>query len=163
VRLAVAEEFRAGPGGPRRHWRAGGILAQFLPKSIERSRQADLDPGDAPPGTTMHVLPEDEAWVEGRSLIATVDDIELLDPALSSERLAYRLFHERGVRVFRAAEVQAKCSCSRTSVENMLRSFSQNDRDDMVENGRITVTCEFCNSTYVFQPDEITAQDTAQS
>jgi molecular chaperone Hsp33 len=163
VRLAVAEEFRAGAGGPRRHWRAGGILAQFLPNSIERSRQADLDPGDAPPGTTAHVLPEDDAWVEGRSLIATVDDIELLDPALSSERLAYRLFHERGVRVFRAAPVQAQCSCSRQSVENMLRSFSQSDRDDMVENGRITVTCEFCNSTYVFQPDEITAQDTTAS
>src|SRR5580698_757386 len=160
VRLAVAEEFRAGPGGPRRHWRAGGILLQFLPKSAERLRQADLDPGDAPPGTKAHVLPEDDAWVEGRSLIATVDDIELIDPALSSERLAYRLFHERGVRVFRAAEVQAKCSCSRKSVETMLRSFSQSDRDDMVENGRITVTCEFCNSTYVFQPDEITAPNT---
>ncbi len=51
VRLAVAEEFRAGAGGPRRHWRAGGILLQFLPNSIERARQADLDPGDAPPGT----------------------------------------------------------------------------------------------------------------
>src|ERR1700687_1888205 len=39
VRLAVAEEFRAGAGagGPRRHWRAGGILLQFLPNSIERS------------------------------------------------------------------------------------------------------------------------------
>src|SRR5579859_5246626 len=158
VRLAVAEEFRA--GAARRHWRAGGILAQFLPNSAERLRQADLDPGDAPPGTQAHVLPEDDAWVEGRSLITTVVDIELLDPALSSERLAYRLFHERGVRVFRAAPVQAKCSCSRKSVENMLRSFSQSDRDDMVENGRITVTCEFCNSTYVFQPEEITAENT---
>src|SRR6202049_2715542 len=161
VRPQAPEESRAGASG--RHWRAGGILLQFLPNSAERLRQADLDPGDAPPGTRTHVLPEDDAWVEGRSLIATVDDIELIDPALSSERLAYRLFHERGVRVFRAAEVQAKCSCSRNSVENMLRSFSQSDRDDMVENGRITVTCEFCNSTYVFQPDEITAQDTAPS
>ena len=33
----------------------------------------------------------------------------------------------------------------------------------MVENGAITVTCEFCNSTYVFQPEEITAQDTTAS
>jgi molecular chaperone Hsp33 len=37
----------------------------------------------------------------------------------------------------------------------MLKSFSQEDRDDMVENGRITVTCEFCSSTYVFAPDEV--------
>jgi len=157
VRLAVAEEYRAG-NGARRHWRAGGILLQFLPNSPERARQADLHPGDAPPGTAPHVLPEDEAWVEGRSLVATVDDIELLDPALSSERLAYRLFHERGVRVFPTAPVSAQCSCSRDGVENMLKSFSQEDRDDMVENGQITVTCEFCSSTYVFAPQEVAAQ-----
>jgi len=160
VRLAVGEEFRAGENGAERQWRAGGILLQFLPSSAERARQADLDPGDAPPGTVPHVIPEDEAWVEGRSLVATVNDIELLDPALSSERLAYRLFHERGVRVFRAAPVVAQCSCSRQNVENMLRSFSQADREVMVENGRITVTCEFCSSTYVFAPDEIAAEPT---
>jgi redox-regulated HSP33 family molecular chaperone len=27
----------------------------------------------------------------------------------------------------------------------------------MVEDGRITVTCEFCSSTYVFTPSEIGA------
>ena len=161
VRLAVAEEFRSTGNGARRRWRAGGILLQFLPNSVERARQADLDPGDAPPGTEPHVLPDDEAWVEGRALIDTVDDIELIDPALSSERLAYRLFHEPGVRVFRAAPVAAQCSCSRAGVENMLRSFSQEDRDDMVEDGRITVTCEFCNSTYVFTPDEIAVTNAA--
>src|ERR1700689_2811240 len=127
VRLAVAEEFGAGENGPPRRWRAGGILLQFLPKSSDRARQADLDPGDAPAGTEPHALSEDEAWVEGRSLVATVGDIELIDPELSSERLAYRLFHERGVRVFRAASVQAQCSCSRHGVENMLRSFPQTD------------------------------------
>ena len=159
VRLAVAEEFRGGENGPRRRWRAGGILLQFLPKSPERARQADLDPGDAPPGMEPHVPPEDDAWVEGRSLVETVDDIELIDPALSSERLAYRLFHEPGVRVFRSrARFEAQCSCSRQSVEAMLQSFPQEDRDDMVEDGKITVTCEFCSSTYVFEPAEITAE-----
>jgi molecular chaperone Hsp33 len=157
VRLSVGEEFRSGDNGARRHWRAGGILLQFLPAAPERARVADLDPGDAPPGTAPHVLPEDDAWVEGRSLIDTVDDLELLDPDVSSERLAYRLFHERGVRVFRAAPVHAQCSCSRATVEDMLRSFPQEDRDDMVENGRITVTCEFCSSTYVFAPQDIAA------
>jgi len=155
VRLAVAEEFRGGESGARRRWRAGGILLQFLPKSADRARQADLDPGDAPPGAARHSLPEDEAWVEGRSLVATVDDIELIDPDLSSERLAYRLFHERGVRVFRAAPVEAQCSCSRQGVDSMLRSFTQQDRDDMVEDGKITVTCEFCSSTYVFAPSDL--------
>jgi molecular chaperone Hsp33 len=40
-------------------------------------------------------------------------------------------------------------------VERMLRSFPQDDRDHMVENGKITVTCEFCNSTYVFAPLDV--------
>jgi molecular chaperone Hsp33 len=155
VRLAVAEELSAGRGGTRHRWRAGGMLLQFLPKAAERARRVDLDPGDVPEGIVLEVPPEDDAWVEGRALIETVEDIELIDPDLSSERLVYRLFHQPGVRVFRSAPVQAECSCSRQNVSNMLKSFSQDDRDHMVENGVITVTCEFCSESYVFEPDEI--------
>jgi molecular chaperone Hsp33 len=152
VRLAVAEEMT--PGG-RYRWRAGGMLLQFLPKAPERMRQADLDPGDAPEGAPIHAVAEDDAWVEGRSLIATVEDFELIDPALSSERLVYRLFHERGVRVFKNVPVAAQCSCSRENVEGMLRSFSPEDRDYMVEDGAISVTCEFCNANYRFAPADV--------
>jgi molecular chaperone Hsp33 len=155
VRLAVAEELLAGGDGPRHRWRAGGMLLQFLPKKAERMRGPDLDPGDAPEGTAAHVLPVDEAWIEGQSLIATVEDIELIDPDLSSERLLYRLFHEHGVRVFNSSGVEAKCSCSRDSVTNMLKSFSQDDRDEMIQDGVIAVTCEFCNTQYVFAPTEV--------
>jgi molecular chaperone Hsp33 len=158
VRLAVAEELRVGSGGPSHRWRAGGVMLQFLPKSPERARVADLDPGNAPEGVAPHTLPEDEAWVEGRALVSTVEDLELIDPALSSERLIYRLFHEPGVRVFRGAAVRAECSCSRESVEAMLKSFSQDDRDHMVEDGRISVTCEFCSANYLFAPGEVEAK-----
>src|SRR3954465_2786 len=155
VRLAVAEELRAASGGPSHRWRAGGMLLQFVPRAPERARVPDPDPGDAPEGTTPHTIPEDDAWIEGRSLIETVEDIELIDPALSSEQLLYRLFHERGVRVFRSIDLHAQCSCSRESVEAMLRSFPQSDRDDMIENGVISVTCEFCSTNYVFQPADV--------
>jgi molecular chaperone Hsp33 len=158
VRLAVAEELLAMEGGARHRWRAGGILLQFLPKAPERARVADLDPGDAPQGVTPHVIAEDDAWVEGQSLMDTVEDLELIDPSLSSERLLYRLFHEPGVRVFHTADVQAQCSCSRESVEAMLKSFSQDDRDHMVENGKISVTCEFCSANYEFEPGDVGAK-----
>jgi molecular chaperone Hsp33 len=156
VRLAVGEELRGGEG-PRHRWRGGGILLQFLPKATERMRGPDLDPGDAPEGAAAHEVPEDDAWVEGRSLIDTVEDVELLDPAVTSERLLYRLFHERGVRVFQPQPIAARCRCSRGGVTDMLRSFSQEDRDHMVKDGVITVTCEFCNSTYVFEPQAVGA------
>jgi molecular chaperone Hsp33 len=158
VRLAVAEELRPAEGGARHSWRAGGIMLQFLPKAPERARVADLHPGDAPEGTELHSVPEDEAWVEGRALVSTVEDLELIDPALSSERLVYRLFHEPGVRVFQAGDVRARCSCSRHSVEAMLKSFSQDDRDHMVEDGKISVTCEFCSANYLFEPGEVGAK-----
>jgi molecular chaperone Hsp33 len=158
VRLAVAEELSASAGGMRHRWRAGGMLLQFLPQKAERMRGPDLDPGDVPEGMPAHNGEDDvwdEAWIEGRSLIATVEDIELIDPDLSSERLLYRLFHEHGVRVFRSSDVEAKCSCSRDGVSNMLKSFSQDERGHMVQDGVISVTCEFCNSKYVFAPAEV--------
>ncbi|MBS0247664.1 MAG: Hsp33 family molecular chaperone [Proteobacteria bacterium] len=156
VRLAVAEELTPGSGADSHRWRAGGVMLQFLPKSQERA-QTDLHPGDVPDGHEVAPVIEDDAWVQGRALLETVEDIELIDPELSSERLAYRLFHEPGVRVFNAVEVKAQCSCSRDAVEAMLKSFSQDDRDHMVEDGRISVTCEFCNSNYVFQPEDVGA------
>jgi molecular chaperone Hsp33 len=155
VKATVAEELIAEPGGARHRWRAGGIMAQFLPKAQERMRGPDLDPGDAPEGIRLHEVAEDDAWVEGRSLMATVEDLELIDPALSTERLVYRLFHERGVRVFEPAGIKAQCSCSREHVHAMLRSFSQSDRDEMVQDGEISVTCEFCSQSYRFKPEDV--------
>jgi molecular chaperone Hsp33 len=160
VRLAVGEEFRGGEGGKHR-WRAGGILLQFLPKAPERARQADLHPGDAPEGTVTHAVTEDDAWVEGQSLISTVEDVELIDPSLSGERLLYRLFHERGVRVFTALPLQAKCSCSRDAVADMLKSFAAKDRAEMVKDNKVVVTCEFCSSVYEFTPKEAGVEEGA--
>ena len=152
IRLAVAEELRAGDGAT--HWRAGGMLLQFLPKAPERARQADLHPGDAPEGAVTHSVAEDDAWVEGQSLIGTVEDIELIDPDLSGERLLYRLFHEHGVRVFTPLPLRAQCSCSRQAVSAMLNSFAPKDRAEMVKDDKVVVTCEFCSSVYQFTPHE---------
>jgi molecular chaperone Hsp33 len=159
VRLAVGEEWRGGEGeGPKHRWRAGGMLLQFLPKAPERARQADLHPGDAPVGAATHAVAEDDAWVEGQSLIATVEDVELIDPDLSGERLLYRLFHERGVRVFAPLPLRAQCSCSRDAVSAMLKSFAAKDRAEMVKDGKVVVTCEFCSSVYEFTPREAGAE-----
>ncbi len=158
VRLAVAEQFEAG----RHAYRAGGLLIQFLPTSPERQRQADFDPGDIPEGHPSQDLAapaEDDAWVEAKTLVETVEDIELIDPSISSERLLYRLFHERGVRVFEAQPVHEECRCSQTRIMAMMRRFSPEDRRDMVgDNGRIGITCEFCSRVYDLDPQEVEAE-----
>ena len=154
VRLAVAEMLD-GPGAQRR-WRAGGLLVQFLPHSSERLRVPDFDPGDAPEGTPVPKFAEDDAWNEAKSLAATVEDHELVDPMLSGERLLYRLFHERGVKVFETTPVRYACRCSRENIETMLRRFTPQERRDMIgDDGKIGVTCEFCNVKREFAPGEV--------
>lgn len=158
IRLAVGEIYSA--PGSEGSWRAGGLLVQFLPDSPERRRMADLDPGDAPAGAPTPAFREDDAWSEAMSLAATVEDHELLDPALSSERLLYRLFHERGVKVFDGSSVRHECRCSGDNVATMLRGFSSQDRNDMIgENGRIGVTCEFCGVKREFDPGEFVDEE----
>ncbi|ARN81758.1 33 kDa chaperonin [Methylocystis bryophila] len=135
LRLAVAEVVE--PRG--RRWRAGGILLQFLPP---RGASLIESTGEVP-----------DSWNEGVALATTIADHELVDPSLSAERLLYRLFHERGVTVETARPLKAGCRCTDERVENMLKSFSSQDRADMVgDDGRIVVTCEFCNRRRIYDP-----------
>jgi molecular chaperone Hsp33 len=157
VRLAVAEmQSREAAGGMRHSWRAGGLIVQFLPDSPERMRQADLPGGDAPEGaeTEIDEDDEDDSWVEARSLAETIQDDELTDPAVPVETLLYRLFNERGVRVFNAMPVRDECSCSREKISGMLATFSATEIAESTEDGVISVTCEFCGTSYEFDPAE---------
>jgi molecular chaperone Hsp33 len=149
VRLAVGQSVT--PSGAE--WRAGGLLAQFLPDSPERRRQIDFDPGDAPQGVTKEASPEDDEWVEAKSRAATTEDHELIDPRLSSERLLFRLFNERGVRVSEPTPLLEACRCSAEKIDAMLQSFSAEERAAMIgDDGKIGVTCEFCSVKRVFDP-----------
>jgi molecular chaperone Hsp33 len=149
VRLAVAQNVT----GDGSLWRAGGFVVQFLPRSEDRQRQADLHPGDAPEGVVVETVREDDAWSEAKALAGTIEDHELVDPTLSSERLLYRLFHERGVTVFDPHDLRDACRCSTERIAAMLRSFTPTERHDMIgQDGRIGVTCEFCGVHREFDP-----------
>ncbi len=139
IRLAVARHFQAGDsddGGWT--WRAGGLLVQKLTRE----------------GGVVSSKDFEEDWTRAKTLAETVEDHELLDPMLPSDRLLYRLFHEEQVRVYRAIPLQTYCRCSRERVEDMLQRFSKEDLADMVVNGELWVACEFCNARYNFDPEE---------
>lgn len=154
VRLAVARQVVPGDGA-REHWRAGGLVAQFLPEAPERMRLPDLPGGDGDEDDGHD--PTDDAWREMRALLETIEPDELLDPTVGAERLLYRLFHERGVRVFEGAAVLDECSCSRDRIRTILDGFSAEEIADSIEEGRIRVSCEFCSTEYLFDPAEFPA------
>ncbi|MFU0503961.1 Hsp33 family molecular chaperone [Pseudaminobacter sp. NGMCC 1.201702] len=157
VKLSVGKLVLPGEGGRSEHWRAGGLLAQFLPKAPERLRMPDLHGGDGDPGGPAHEV-TDNAWQELLALVATVEHTELLDPSVGSERLLYRLFNEHGVRVYEGTQVRDQCSCSRERIRGILDGFSAEEITDSVEDGLIRVNCEFCSKAYEFEPAEFSAE-----
>ena len=145
IKIAVARQYE-GPRGDSPagwSWRAGGLMVQKL---SQEGGTGEHGSG----GGNGHS--DDEDWTRAQLLAATVEDHELVDPALAPERLLYRLFHEEQVRAFRSIPVAAFCQCSRERVEQMLGGFTPSEIADMaLEDGHIRVTCEFCNRSYDFK------------
>ncbi|CAN5428576.1 Hsp33 family molecular chaperone [soil metagenome] len=148
LRLAAGPLFARGARAET--WRAGAIMVQHLP-SQGGSSPLPFSSGDAPPGHDENVT-ENDAWVKARLLLDTVEDHELLDPTLSVEDLLYRLYHEDGVTVYPSVALERYCTCSEERVTELLTSFSPKDRRDMIKDGEIAVTCEFCSTEYRFDP-----------
>jgi molecular chaperone Hsp33 len=135
VLLAVGQT----PGEGGAHWRAGGVLIQNIAEDDAR-------------GST------EEAWTRTQALFETLGEDELVDGALSSNHLLFRLFHEDGVRVFGSQPLRAFCRCSQERIETVLRSFGADERADMVEpDGKIHVTCEYCSRVYAVEPEKLEA------
>ncbi len=154
LRLAVARQYTGSAaraeGHAGWHWRAGGLLIQYMPRVEAGNEEQPDDDGRSLIGE------DDDRWIGTRMLASTVEDHELLDPTLSPEALLYRLFAEEGVRAHPAIRLQDRCRCSRDRVGNVLGSFAGAELKDMREpDGAITVTCEFCNTKYRFETDEI--------
>ncbi|WP_234731787.1 Hsp33 family molecular chaperone HslO [Acidocella facilis] len=93
---------------------------------------------------------QEEAWRTACILAETVTQEELLDDALSPERLLYRLFHGEGVAVSKPRALSFGCRCSRQRLGGILEGFNQEDLDHMAVEGQIVMTCEFCNFDFCF-------------
>lgn len=160
VRLAVAKLVTNEKGKSVEKWRAGGLMAQFLPEASDRMRLPDLPSGnDEADAEAADQDPTDDAWVELMALVGTIEPSELLDPSITNERLLYRLFHEHGVRVFEGQNVIDDCSCSREKIRSILDGFSPDEIAQSIENGKIRVRCEFCSKSYEFDPGDLDHSD----
>ena len=111
--------------------RAAGLMIQRLPNEKD---------GDT----------EEESWRRAIVLMSSVKAEELLDTSLSASQVLYRLYHEDGVRIYTQNHLRNECRCSEERVSSTLSSFPKSEIQEMAEDGRITVTCEFCRTDYVY-------------
>ncbi len=101
---------------------------------------------------------QEEAWRTASILAETITADELLDDALTPERLLYRLFHGEGVAVAKPRPLSFGCRCSRARLSGILEGFPEDDLDHMAVEGDIVMTCEFCNFDFHFARDTITGR-----
>lgn len=148
IRLAAGPFYHREETGPEKNWRAGAIMIQHIARDGGLTGYRE-DREESP------YTEEEENWNRASILLDTVEDYELLDPDLAPTRLLFRLFHEDGVRAYEPAPVEFSCHCSRERMTMVLRSFGSLEIDEMVQDGVITATCEFCSEVYVFEPAEL--------
>ena len=106
---------------------------------------------------------EGENWNRVNFHLATVDDMELIGPALPPTDLLVRLFHEEGPRVFDSVPIRFGCTCSEDRVRQSLSIYSAKDISTMTtDEGRVTADCQFCSAHYDLDPKTVVGLDPAQ-
>jgi molecular chaperone Hsp33 len=70
-----------------------------------------------------------------------------------------RLFHEDPLQLFPAVSAAFSCSCSSQRCRNALTAISAQELDEiLLEQGEISMDCEFCNQQYRFTRADLGTQ-----
>ena len=124
------------------YWQAAGILIQKMPTKG----------GKEMPESEEEIA---EKWNEDKILLDSLTAAEVFDNALTADDILFRLFHEHQVRVVKAGEYYFGCRCNREKLLSTLSAMKEDDINAMVENGKITATCNFCGQVYSFEKGEL--------
>lgn len=96
----------------------------------------------------------DDDWDHLRILAATLTRDELLDT--DADALLMRLFADAPpLRRFEPRAVQVQCNCDHAGISRLLISLGREEVDSIIaEQGKVSVTCEFCSREYTFSAVE---------
>jgi len=140
--LDTAFKLTARPAGDGTGWAAAALMIQRMPLG---------------PGSAIQTAEErDENWNRAAILLGSATEAELLDRDLAPARLLHRLYHAEQLELHPERTLQARCRCSAERVSTTLRSFPRAEIENLRdENGHVVVTCEYCKSTYAFEPEDL--------
>jgi molecular chaperone Hsp33 len=141
----IPSRFRLAASEMNGAWQASGLMLQYMPQV---STHQDFDGGDG-----SLVKEENEKWGEVKALLTTLEDAELLEA--SAQTLIYRLFNQHEILVFEETPLCAKCTCSHERLLSIVRGFTREEKQASTENGKITMTCDYCSSSYEFKAEEV--------
>ncbi|MFN3864856.1 MAG: Hsp33 family molecular chaperone HslO [Erythrobacter sp.] len=116
---------------------AAGLLVQHLADGEEGRER-------------LHVRMDHPDWEHVAVMAGSISHEELLDPGLSLEAIAWRLFHEEDeVRVQPGAALSRGCRCSAERYATIIARFPAEEQAAMRNDaGRIVVDCAFCSRLF---------------
>jgi molecular chaperone Hsp33 len=137
----------------------GGLIEHYLSTSEQLPSRLMLAVRDgAVAGLLLQRLPssgsaDDATWARLSSHIDAVASDALLTGGTHPATLSW-LFPADDLRLFHARAVRFRCSCSRERVINALRIAGRDEVEAaLAAEGRVEVTCEFCNRVYPFDAE----------
>ena len=110
------------PQGDSQSWLAAGILLQKAPLKGGKELEADEE--------TLK-----QTWEDSEAFIKSLTEGEIFDASLTSAEILNRLFHANGLHIGKEARYTFGCRCNRDKLLNTLASFSENEIEDMLEDG----------------------------
>lgn len=122
-------------------WQASAIMVQRMP----------LDGAQTP------TEEDDDAWRSAVILLSSVKDNELMSVTLTEEDVIGRLFGAVGVRLLESHAFSVGCRCSRDRSAKILASFPLDEVQSMVVDGKVSMTCEFCEIDFDFTAEDLGA------
>ena len=81
---------------------------------------------------------------------------EMLEAGMTPEGILEDILGEFGVEITDTIPAAFHCDCSKERISRALATLSKKDLEDMIaDNEPIEVKCQFCNTNYVFDVDEL--------
>ena len=111
---------------------AGGFLVQLMPFAPEE---------------TISKLEDNIFFMDQLTTILDED---------GAEELFRQVLKDLNAEILGEEAIEYRCSCSRESVSNAMRSIGKEELENMIREGKeISVGCQFCDENYVFTVSEL--------
>jgi len=141
VKIAAGRAPSDDGDGP---WQVAALLIQRMPAEGGKKPTED----------------DEDAWRSSVILMSSVTDEELLDPSLTEEDVLRRLYGTVGGQLLERQDLTVGCRCSRERSAKILASFPMDEVRSMSVDGKVSMTCEFCEISFDFSDEELTELET---
>lgn len=141
--ISVNVAVRA-PDKQHKKWAAGGVIIERMPLEGGKKKEKELSTEE-----------QEEIWKRTKMFMQTLKAEELLEVDNTPQNLLYRLFNEDGVWVYKLQPLKAGCRCSRERIRDVLKTIPQQELIETLDDGKMSVNCQFCNKTEVFTRADI--------